>query len=55
MALITAFDLKVIYLDAVNAFINTNVDKEVYIIIPKGYKEGRKDIVLKLRKALYGL
>ena len=37
-----------IYLDTVNAFINTNVNKEVYITMPKGYKERRKDIVFKL-------
>ena len=55
MALVAVFNLKVIYLDAVNAFVNTNVDKEVYITMPKGYREGRKDIVLKLQKALYGL
>ena len=48
MALVAVFDLKVIYLDAVNAFINANVNKEVYITMPEGYKEGRKDIVLKL-------
>jgi len=48
MALVTIFDLKVIYLDAVNAFVNTNVDEEVYITMPKGYREGRKDIVFKL-------
>ena len=48
MALVTAFNLKVIHLDIVNAFVNTNVDKEVYIIMPEGYREERKDIVLKL-------
>ena len=48
MALVAAFNLKVIHLDTVNAFINTNVDKKVYITIPEGYKKGRKDIVLKL-------
>ena len=48
MALVAVFNLKLIYLDAVNAFINTNINKEVYITIPKGYKEGRKDIVFKL-------
>lgn len=55
MALVAAFDLDVIHLDAVNAFVNANVDEEVYITMPEGYREGRKDIVLKLRKALYGL
>ena len=48
MALVAIFNLKVIHLDAVNAFVNTDVDEEVYITIPEGYKEGRKDIVLKL-------
>jgi len=55
MALVTTFNLKVIHLDTVNAFINANVNKEVYITMPKGYREGRKDIVFKLQKALYGL
>ena len=55
MALVAAFNLEVIHLDAVNAFVNADVDEEVYIIMPEGYKKGRKDMVLKLRKALYGL
>ena len=48
IALVTVFNLKVIHLDTVNTFINTNIDKEVYITIPKGYKEGKKDIIFKL-------
>jgi hypothetical protein len=48
MALVAAFDLEVIHLDAVNAFVNADVDEEVYITMPEGYKKGRKDIVLKL-------
>jgi len=55
MALVAAFNLKVIHLDAINAFINTNINEKVYITMPKGYKKGRKDIVLKLQKALYRL
>jgi hypothetical protein len=55
MALVAAFDLEVIHLDAVNAFVNADVDEEIYITMPEGYKEGRKDMVLKLQKALYGL
>jgi hypothetical protein len=55
MALVAAFDLEVIHLDAVNAFVNADVDEEVYITMPEGYKEGKKDVVLKLQKALYGL
>ena len=48
IALVAIFNFKVIYLDIVNAFINADVNKEVYIIMPKGYKKGRKDIVFKL-------
>ena len=55
IALITIFNFKVIHLNAVNAFINANINKEVYIITPKGYKEERKNIVFKLKKVLYGL
>lgn len=54
MALTAAFDLEVIQLDAVNAFINAELDHEVYIEYPEGYKAG-KDRCLRLRKALYGL
>ena len=55
MALVAAFDLDVIQLDTVNAFINADLDQDVYISCPDGYKEKGKDICLKLRKALYGL
>jgi len=55
MALAAAFDLDVIQLDAINAFINADLDEDVYISCPDGYKEAGRDICLKLRKALYGL
>lgn len=55
MALVAAFDLEIIHLDAINAFVNADVDEEIYITMPEGYKEGDKGKVLKLRKALYGL
>jgi hypothetical protein len=55
MALVAAFNLNVIQLDAVNAFVNADIDQDVYITCPEGYKEAGRDICLKLRKALYGL
>src|SRR5579871_1963199 len=55
MALVAAFDLDVIQLDAVNAFVNADLDEEIYITRPDGYKEPLKHSCLKLRKALYGL
>ena len=45
IALVIIFNLKIIHLDTVNAFINTDIDEKVYIIIPKGYKEGKKNII----------
>ena len=48
MALVTVFNFKIIHLDAVNTFINANINKKVYIIIPKSYKERKKNIILTL-------
>jgi hypothetical protein len=39
MALVAAFDLNAIQLDAVNAFINVDLDEDVYISCLDGYKE----------------
>jgi hypothetical protein len=47
-ALVAAFDLDIIQLDAVNAFINADLDQDVYISCLDGYPEGGKDICLKL-------
>jgi hypothetical protein len=55
MALTAAFDLDVIQLDAINAFVNADLDEDIYLSCPQGYKEKGRDICLKLRKALYGL
>jgi len=55
MALTAAFDLDVIQLDAINAFLNAEIEEDIYLSCPEGYKEAGKDICLKLRMALYGL
>ena len=57
MALAAAFDLEIMQIDAVNAFINADIDEDVYVPMPQGYMdiEGKQGKVLKLRKALYGL
>ena len=49
----TRFDLKILQYDTINAFINTPLNKTIYIKILMGYKEKGK--VLYLYKALYGL
>ena len=53
IAIATRFDLKIFQYNAINAFVNTLLNKTIYIRIPVGYKEKGK--VLYLYKALYGL
>ena len=57
MALAAAFNLEIIQIDAVNAFINANLDEDIYIPIPQAYMdmEGKQGKALKLQKALYRL
>jgi hypothetical protein len=57
MALTAAFDLEIIQIDAINAFVNAPIDEDIYIPIPQAYMhmEGKQGKALKLRKALYGL
>ena len=53
MAIAARFDLETRQLDAVNAFVNCDLDEVVFMRLPPGYtKPGR---VLRLQKALYGL
>jgi hypothetical protein len=53
MAMTARFDLKTRQLDAVNAFVNCDLDKVVYIRLPPGFEKPGK--VLLLKKALYRL
>ena len=53
MALTAAFDLKIIQVDAINAFLNSEIDEETTVECPEGFKIPGK--VLLLLKALYGL
>jgi len=47
---------KMSQMDVKSAFLNGPLEEEVYIIQPPGFeKEGRKHLVYRLRKALYGL
>jgi hypothetical protein len=52
-ALVAAFDLDLRQRDAVNAFLNSKLEKEVYTRMPEGFESLGK--CWKLRKALYGL
>ena len=53
MAITAAYDLEIIQLDAVNAFLNSKIDHEVYIEYPEGFKQPGR--ILRLLLALYGL
>ena len=53
MALAARWDLEIRQLDAVNAFPNSELDEEVHVELPDGYKLPNK--VGRLLRALYGL
>jgi hypothetical protein len=53
MAISAAFDLEIQQYDAVNAFINTDMNEEIYCYCSKGFKV--PGITWKLCKALYRL
>ncbi|EED22689.1 conserved hypothetical protein [Talaromyces stipitatus ATCC 10500] len=53
MAIAAIFDLEIVQYDAMNAFVNSILDEEVYTYFPDGFKQDGQ--VIKLRRALYGL
>ena len=53
MAILAVFNLETIQLDAVNAFLNSELDEEVYVELPDGFKKA--GYVMQLQRALYGL
>jgi hypothetical protein len=53
MAIAARFDLELLQFDAVNAFANADLDEDVFMRMPPGYR--RHQTILKLNKALYGL
>jgi hypothetical protein len=53
MALVAAFDLICLQMDAVTAFINADLDETIYARFPHGFEQSGQCLLLK--KALYGL
>jgi ABC-type dipeptide/oligopeptide/nickel transport system permease component len=53
MSITAFFALEIYQADAVNAFLNSTIDKETFIEYPEGYSKSGK--ALRLLKALYGL
>ena len=55
-ALIAIFDLECDQMDVVTAFLNGDLDQEIYMMIPEGLRTPEnEDMVCKLQKSLYGL
>ena len=55
MVITIKFNLEIIQIDIVNAFVYYNLNKVVYIKLLLGFNKGKEDKVLYLRKALYKL
>jgi hypothetical protein len=55
LALTAAFDLDTAQYDAVNAFLNSLLDEDVYVELPPGLFKDRRTRCWKLLRALYGL
>lgn len=53
MAIAARFDLESIQYDAVNAFVNAKLEKDIFMRMPPGHR--KPGTILKLQKALYGL
>ena len=55
LSLVAKFDHEMEQLDVPTAFLNADVDEDVYMEMPEGYRRGQDGMVCKLRKSLYGL
>jgi len=42
MAITAAFNLEIAQLDAINAFLNSDIDEEVYVGYPEGYNRPKR-------------
>ena len=56
LSLAATFDLEVVQMDVKMLFLHGDLDEEIYMKQPKGFiVKGKKDLVCKLKKSLYGL
>ena len=56
LSLASTHDLEVEQMDVKTAFLNGNLEEEIYMKQPDGFHvEGKEDYVCRLRKSLYGL
>jgi hypothetical protein len=55
LSLAAKFDHELEQLDVPTAFLNADLDEEVYMAIPEGFRHGKEGSCLRLKKSLYGL
>lgn len=55
LAVVSAEDLELHQLDIKTAFLNGELEEELYIVQPPGYEQGGKGTACRLKRALYGL
>jgi hypothetical protein len=55
LSLAARFDHELEQLDVPTAFLNADVEEDVYMELPEGYRAGKEHMVCKLKKSLYGL
>jgi hypothetical protein len=55
IALATCFDWEIEQMDVKTAFLNGDLNEDIYMLQPEGFQVGNGNLVCKLRKSLYGL
>ena len=56
LALVAQLDLELVQMDVKTAFLHGNLEEEIYMTQPEGFKvAGKENMVCKLEKSLYGL
>jgi hypothetical protein len=55
ISLAAKWDHELDQLDVPVAFLNADVEEEIYMEVPEGYRDGKEHLVCMLNKALYGL